>query len=326
MPSSGLDRGVSTVGIVTGGHFLSHFYLLVFPPLFPSLRAQFGTTNAELGVLVAGISAAMLFQVLVGGIVDLVGAKRVFVGGVAITSLGVFLAGTSSSYLGLLAFATVSGVGQSTFHPADYPIVETVSDPDTVGRNFSLHTFGGYLGYAAAPLIVGALENVYGWRTALLIVGSVGVAYAVGAAVALRPVYRTKIDADERRSDGQAASGRDTVLRSGIVVMAAFFVFFSVAGTGVRTFAPLLAIDGFRLTDATGNTALSVFFAVTAVSVLVGGVLADRFDPRYVIAAATATVALSLLLVVGNVTAVRRLTFVASFGLSGGARPRLRLS
>ncbi len=308
-----------TIGLVTGGHFLSHFYLLVLPPLFPLLRAEMELTNAQLGLLVSVISAAMLLQVLLGEVVDLVGAKRVFVGGVAITSLGIFLAGTAPSYLALLAFVTISGIGQSTFHPADYPLLETVSDEGEVGKNFSIHTFGGYAGYAAAPLVVGLLASLYDWRTALLAVGAVGLAYAVGAALALPAVYRAKIDADKERPERQRTSSRDVLFRPEILIMAVFFVFFAMAEAGIRTFVPILAIDGFQLTDAVGNTALSLFFALTAVCVLFGGILADRYDPRYVIVASTVVAAVALLVVVGGLFPVGQLTFLALVGLCGGA-------
>lgn len=129
-----LDDGLDTVGIVTGGHTLSHVYLLTFPPLFPLLRVEFGLTNTQLGVLVSVISLGMLLQIPVGELVDRIGAKRVFVAGVAITSSSILLAGTATSYLTLLTFATLSGIGQSAFHPTDYPLLKAVSDPEQKGN------------------------------------------------------------------------------------------------------------------------------------------------------------------------------------------------
>lgn len=211
MAFSRRSEELTTVGLVTGGHFLSHFYLLVFPPLFPLLRAELSLSNAQLGLIIAVLSTAMILQVFVGEVVDRVGAKRVFVAGLATTALGVFLAGTASSYLAILAFAGLSGVGQSAFHPAGYPLLETVSDPDRVGKNFSVHTFGGYVGFAVAPLVVGALGFAYDWRTALLVVGSVGLVYSLVAAFGLRPVYRASMDAEV--SEGKPIAARRACAR-----------------------------------------------------------------------------------------------------------------
>jgi MFS family permease len=307
----------TTVGLVTGGHFLSHFYLLVFPPLFPILRVDLGLSNVELGILVGVFSLGMLLQIFVGGLVDRVGAKRVFVSGVALTSLGVTLAGLAPSYLLLVGFATLSGIGQSAFHPADYPLIETVSAPDRVGRHFSIRTFGGYVGFAAAPLVVGTLGGTYGWRAALLAVGAAGLVYAAVAAVGLRPVYRANLDAADRLSDPDRAPIRAIFERPGLLVMAGFFVVFSMAGKGVQTFTPILAIDGFDLTEATGNTALTLLFSATAVSILFGGVLADRYDPGAVIAGSAAVLALALLVVTAGPVPITAVTFLAIFGIAG---------
>ena len=318
-----LDEEVTTVGLVTGGHFLSHFYLLTFPPLFPLLRAELSLTNTELGVIVAVLSAAMVLQVFVGEVVDRVGAKRVFVAGIVLTALGVFVAGMAPSYLALLAFAGLSGLGQSAFHPAGYPLLETVSDPDRVGKNFSIHTFGGYVGFAVVPLVVGTLGFTYGWRTALLAVGSIGLVYAVVVAFALSPVYRTNMNGDdadsEASSDRQPTNVREVFLRPVILVMAAFFILVTMASIGIQSFTTILAIDGFELTETTGNTALSVFFAGTALCVLVGGVLADRYEPTGVILIAATVSALAMFALVADILSITQTTFIALFALSGGA-------
>lgn len=317
MDRAGLPE-TTTVGLVTGGHFLSHFYLLTLPPLFPLLRTEFALSNARLGLLVSMISIAMLLQLFVGELVDRIGAKRVFVTGIGLTAAGILLAGLAPSYLALLAFAALSGIGQSTFHPADYPLIEVVSDTDRIGRNFSIHTFGGYAGFAAAPLIVGSLGLAYGWRTALIAVGAVGIAYAAISAVALQPVYQTTAEHGPTPT-ARNPPGRAALLSPGIIVMSVFFVVFSMAGKGVQTFTPILAVDGFHLAETIGNTALSVFFAITAITVLIGGLLADRYAPHRIIAVTTTLAAITLLLTVADVIPIDAIAFIVLFALAGGA-------
>lgn len=319
MKTARLGEEAATVGLVSGGHFLSHFYMLSFPPLFPLLRSEFALNNTQLGLLVSVISIAMMLQIPVGELVDRTGAKWVFVGGVAVTSLGVLLAGVATSYIALLGFATLSGIGQATFHPADYPLLETVSTPERRGRNFSVHTFGGYVGFAAAPLLVGTLGVTSGWRTALLVVGAGGVVYAVVAAFTLRPVYRADVDESNALTDEATTSSRAAILRPEILIMFGFFAVIAMASRGVQTFTPILAVDGFQLSETVGNTALSGFFAVTAVTVLVGGMVADRYDPRRVIAAATTTAAATMLVIVGGVLPVDATALIVLFGVAGGA-------
>lgn len=329
------------VAVVSGGHFLSHFYLLSFPPLFPLLTAEFGLTNAQLGLAVSAMSVAALLQMPVGSLVDRVGATRVFVAGVAVTAAGVALVGLSESYPVILAAAGLSGIGQSAFHPADYAILEAVTDPAVEGRSFSVHTFSGFAGFAAAPLVVGTLGLTVGWQAALLAVGSVGVLYAAVAGLLLRSLDVARRDerdrAATRPADGDDEDGRDgegvhddadsrddsaarglrEVLRPGILVMAAFFLAMAFGGKGVHTFTAVLAVESFGLSEAVGNATLTAFFAASAVGILVGGVLADTRNPRRVVVVAPAVAALGIWLTVSGLLDPGAVAFLGLFAAVG---------
>lgn len=326
---SGDPRAV--VGIVSGGHFLSHFYLLTFPPLFPMLREQFGLDAVGLGLVMSVVAVGMFFQVPAGGLVERVGAKRVFVAGVAVTSGGVAAAGLAGSYPLLLAATVVSGVGQAAFHPADYTLLDAATDGSSEGKSFGVHTFGGYVGFAAAPLVVGALAAAFDWRLALLAVGGAGVGYAVFAQVTMAPVHRPRAS-DESTSDG-GPSFRErarSLLRPSIVVLAVFFMGLVMGQKGVSTFTPLFVAEQLRMTEVAGNTVLTVFFSAGAVGVLAGGVLADRYDPHLVaittLAAGSAALAALVAGLLGTGPAVAFSTFAfvgLCYGLPLPSRDRL---
>ena len=46
-------RTVKTIALISSAHFLSHFYILLLPPLFPLLRDAYGVGFTELGFGVA---------------------------------------------------------------------------------------------------------------------------------------------------------------------------------------------------------------------------------------------------------------------------------
>jgi MFS family permease len=280
-PPSGDPRAV--IGIVTGGHFLSHFYLLAFPPLFPMLREDFGLDAVGFGLVMSVVAVGMFLQVPAGGLVERVGAKRVFVAGVAVTSGGIAAAGLADSYPLLLAAALVSGVGQAAFHPADYTLLDAVTDGSAEGKSFGVHTFGGYAGFAVAPLAVGGLASAFDWRVALLAVGGAGVAYALFAHVVTAAVHRPSGTDDTARGERRPLAERTrALLRPSIVVLAVFFVGLVMGQKGVSTFTPLFVSTQLGMTEVAGNTVLTVFFSAGAVGVLAGGVLADRYDPHLV--------------------------------------------
>lgn len=73
----------------------------------------------------------------------------------------------------------VGGVANSVFHPADFSILSASVAEERHGRAFATHTFTGSIGYALAPLTMAGLAYEFGWQTALIIAGSLGLICAV---------------------------------------------------------------------------------------------------------------------------------------------------
>lgn len=272
-------------GVVSGGHFLSHLYLLTFPPLFPLLRAEFELTNAELGLIFSLVSLAPIFlQIPFGGLVDRVGGERVFVFGLLSTAVGTMAVGFASSYAMLLAFAFVAGIGQSTFHPADFALLDAISDDTTRGKSFGVHTFAGYSGFAVAPALVGGLGALYGWRIAVIVAGTIGTVYALLAYLLLDDVHLRLLDASSEATQGRP-SVRDQLrllFSRELLLIFAFFTLLTMPAAGFQAFTTVF-VETLGFGATTGNAVLTTFMTFTALGVLGGGVLADAYDVHRVI-------------------------------------------
>src|ERR1700756_4918833 len=158
--------------LLGSGHFLSHFYQLCLPPLFIAWQEAFDVTFAELGMAMAVMSGtAALLQTPMGFLVDRYGARPFLIGGTLIMTLSMAGMGFATAYWQIVALALLSGVGNSVFHPADYPILSGSIAPARLGRSFAFHTFTGNVGFAAAPPATAALALLFGWRGALILVG-----------------------------------------------------------------------------------------------------------------------------------------------------------
>lgn len=273
------------IGTVSFSHFLSHVYFLSFPPLFPLLFSEFDASYAELGLLVSSLYGAMfVFQIPFGWVVDHGYAKLALVGGLFLTAGGLVGASMATSYPMLLGFAFISGIGQATFHPADYAILDTVSTDNQSGRNFSIHTFAGYAGSGVAPVLVGGLGIHYGWRLPLLVVGLFGIVYALTVKFGVEPVYANELET--ANTSAKASTASDTLqafIHPAILAMFLFFIVLIVAESGIQSFTIVFIVEALELTESTGNRALTAFFAFASVGVLLGGILADRYDAGSVV-------------------------------------------
>jgi MFS family permease len=160
-PSAAAD--VHVITIVCVGHFLSHFYSLVLPPLFPLLRVELGVSYAALGGLItASAAASAISQPVSGFLVDRFGARRMLAGGLALLGTAIALAGMAPSYWTLVAIMAAAGCGNGVFHPADYSIFNARVHPRRLGRAYSAHSSSGSLGWVLAPMVVGGLTAAFG--------------------------------------------------------------------------------------------------------------------------------------------------------------------
>lgn len=290
---------VGVTALVSADHFVSHVFLLALPPLFPLIAGTFRVSETRLAVSVTLIFVAQfLCQVPAGELVDRVGGKRVVVGGLALTSVSIGLAGFATAYWQVLACAFVSGVGQSPFHPANYALLDAAGDAASEGRQFSLHSFGGFVGFAAAPVLTTGIAALADWRSALAVIGVGGLVYALVLLVALAPVHRRVLRASTAESvddDSGSLFGSVALLKRPLVAgMFAFFLLVTLADTGLQTYTTAFAVNGLGFSTVVGNSALTGFLAVTAVFVLVGGWVADRYDAFALIVGGVAWSALAL--------------------------------
>ncbi len=265
---------MSLIGI---GHFFSHFYILLLPPLFPLLKGEFGVDYVQLGFAIAllnGVTA--LTQAPVGFLVDRFGARGILITGLALFSLAMGLVGVWPSYPILLLLMVVAGIGNSVFHPADYAILSAAIDTRRMGRAFSIHTFGGYAGFAMAPPVIVALSAAFGWRLALLLAGVAGLVVSA-VMLANSGVLSAGAEGRRRRPAGAAAGPGWRLLLSGPILMALlFFVMLAISLGGYMSFSPAAIQALYRVDLAAASMPLTCYLVASTGGVLIGGWIADR--------------------------------------------------
>lgn len=274
------DGPIAVISAISAGHFISHVFLLAYPPLFPFLARYFSLTTTQLGLLVTAIYLpTLVLQLPLGVVVDRIGAKRVLVGGLFVTSIGIGLSGLATSYWILLVCALFSGIGQSVFHPADYAFLDAVTDPTTEGKAFSAHTFGGFAGFAAAPAVIGGIGILIDWRVALLSVGIAGVVFTILFAIWIPPVYKrtrtsTEVDTPSLR---ETLGDMVSYLREWDLVTVAFFYLLTMTAiVGLQSFTTVIAVESYGFAETTANTLLTAHLTAVAIGVILGGPMADR--------------------------------------------------
>ena len=313
-----LRSDVRVIGLIGVAHFFSHFFQLTLPPLFPLLKSVLGVPYVALGLAMSVFYAASgIGQTLSGFLVDRIGAHRVLLSGLALFASAITLAGSVSSYWMLLPVALLAGLGNSVFHPADYSILNASVDPRRIGRGYSVHAISGNLGWAVAPTVVFGLTAHFGWRAALVTVGSLGLAMVVVLATQRAAFVQSRYDT---RGTGPVAELR-LLLSAPILSAFAYFAFIATALIGVQTFGVtgLMRIYDTPLALATG--ALTAFLLGSAAGILAGGFLADRTRRHDIVAVGGLVIAAGfmMLLATGALAPSLLPVILALTGLCHGA-------
>ena len=284
-----------TLSVVSIGHFFSHYYGLVLPPLFPFLKAEFGVSYLELGLAMTAYGLlGGIMQSPVGFLVDRIGPRSVLLLGLGLNACAVLLMGFVGSYWVLLALAVLAGLGNSVFHPADYAIINSSIREKKLGRAFSLHTFSGFLGGACAPVSILVLAQWTSWRTALVVAG------VAGLLALIVMIWRRDLLQGESEGVSPGDKAKPTVagaapplagvrllLSLPVLLFLLFFVFYGMSSGGLIAFivTGLVGLHGLSLEQA--NTALSGHLFGVVGGILLAGVITDRF-PRHLVTAAAA--------------------------------------
>ena len=150
----------------------------------------------------------------------------------------------------------LAGVGNTVYHPADYALLSHHVPARRIGQAFSVHTFSGMLGSAAAPGSLLLMQSMWGWRGAFIGAGVLGFA-AAALLLTMTDDNETVHAAAAARSAETKSVGWRLLLSPPILLNLAFFVLLALMSGGMYNYSvvALGALEGTPV--AVANTALS---------------------------------------------------------------------
>ncbi|MCX7314265.1 MAG: MFS transporter [Alphaproteobacteria bacterium] len=310
---------VRLVAGVSAAHFVSHFYMLVLPPLFAFVRGDYAVSYTEIGLALTMFNAvSAVAQTPAGFLIDRINARLALIAGLLFGAAGFAIAGLVDSYWVLIATFGLIGLGNTVYHPADYALLSRHVAPERMSQAYSVHTFAGMLGSAAAPGAVLVMHGIYGWR------GAFFGAALLGALAALALVFTPGGD-EVRHSSSKPAENTGPanwrlLMTAPILANFVFFLVYAFGSFGLQNFS-VVALDQLHGTGpVTANSALSGYLLLSALGVLAGGWLAARTGRHRVIASfgLGATALVTLLIGSFDPGAVLLIVMMSLSGLCGG--------
>ena len=281
-PPGGTDA--STIALVGVAHGTSHFFHMLLPPLFPVFVADFGTSYAELGLLVTLFFVISgIGQALAGFLVDRIGARPVLLFAMACFVAAGAAAALARDMTGLVLATALAGLGNSPFHPVDFTILNRRVSQRRLGHAFSIHGISGNLGWAAAPLFhqgVMALTGSWRWAAA---------GFGLWALAVLAVLVWQRRAVDDRAAETMTPGAATVAANSGagegtfaflrlpsVWLCFSFFVFSTAVLTAVQSFAGPALSRMYGLSAASTGYMVTGYMLAGVAGMLLGGFVAAR--------------------------------------------------
>ncbi|MET0418793.1 MAG: MFS transporter, partial [Actinoplanes sp.] len=240
----------------------------------PSMEVDLGFTTEELSWVANAYILAFGGLLLLGGrMSDIVGRRRMFIGGLVLFAAGSLLGALATAPLWLIIARATQGVGAAAVSPAALALVMTLfTKPEE--RNKALGVWGSVAAAGAAPgyIIGGVLTEFFGWQAVLWVnvpIVAVVVALAprllpeakednhgsfdLAGAATLTAGITLAVYATINASDAGWTSGQTLGL---FAVAAALLIAF--VAIEKRSSEPLIALDIFRIRSLRNGNALTL--------------------------------------------------------------------
>lgn len=290
-PAPTSPRPLTRAGVALGFAMLCVSYMVnamdrqVFYPLLPEIRAEFGFSLGQGGLLATGFTLGMaLVGLPTSYLMDRLGRKSVIVMSVVVYSLGTLAIPLAAGFADMGAYRLVSGVGEGMQATALYAVIgayffhRRAVAAGVVGVAFGAGVFLG-------PLIGNGLAGAWGgWRGPFHLFGALGLGIAV---LIVATVSRTMTEAVTGTGTGTSAGGFDHVpatpynrntLGMGVACAVTGLVNYGFLGLYPTFLREHLGLDA-------GQAALAVsFFGFGAMMALPAGWLGDHVNQRLLLA------------------------------------------
>lgn len=295
------SRSFFEVWLVTLGHGMTHWYPATFYLLLPLIGRELGLSYGQIGTILACQYVAGAVSNVPGGIlVDAVGRKGLLM---ALSLLWIgfpyLLMGFTHAYWVLLTCSALVGIGNNLWHPAAIPLLAD-RFPRRKGLVVSVHSMGGNVGDAVAPLVAGAMLATFSWREVVMMNVVPGLAVSVLTLVLLG--RGEAADGGRETADGAARPTLGGMLRAcrgllasrAVLMLSISSAFRAMTQSALLTFLPVFLAGEMGYSPIWVGGCLFALQAAGFAAAPIAGHLSDSMGRRRIIVTSMAMTAVVL--------------------------------
>lgn len=257
------------------------------------LKAEFNLSDSQFGLL-GGLAFALLYSTLaipIAWLADRFSRVWIMTGALTIWSGFTALCGLAGGFGSLFLCRMGVGIGEAGGVAPAYSLIADYFPKSQRARALAAYAFGIPLGMAAGTLVGGLLAATYGWRTAFIVVGVLGVLVAPVLRLTVKDPKRGGLDVEPAAPSAAPVETpkappfkevvRTLAPKPSFWLLAFGAASSSVCGYGVAAWLPSFFMRSFGLTLSETAWYYSAIVLVGGVAgIWLGGSMADRLGKK----------------------------------------------
>lgn len=266
------------IWVLVGGAFVIAIGFGLVAPVLPQFARGFGVGVAAASAIVSAFALMrLLFAPLSGRLVQRLGERSVYLGGLLIVAVSTGASALAQSYWQLMLLRSLGGIGSTMFTVSSLALVIRMSPPEQRGRVSGLWSTSFLVGSVSGPLVGGGLSGL-GLRWPFVIYAVALLAVSVVVHLSLR---HSELAAPEPVGGVRMMSFREGVARPEYRAVLLSNFANGAAVFGVRmALVPLLVVEVLHQAPGMAGVALTVFAAGNVAVLFTSGRLSDRWGRK----------------------------------------------
>ena len=276
---------LSVLLMVSLGHLLNDMFQAVIPAIYPMIKESLGLSFMQIGAItLTNQITSSLLQPMVGYFSDKYPRPYGLVVGMCFTLTGLLLLSVAESFALVLFSVAFVGVGSSVLHPESSKVARLASG-GAKGMAQSIFQIGGNVGRAIGPVAVALIVIPHGQGSirwfALLAIVAIWLLAKIGSwyknQLALYGRSKSKYDIEN-----VSRLSRHQIIAALLVLLVLMFSkdFYTA---NLQSYLTFYMIDKFGLSVTASQYVLFAYLVSTAIGLLIGGEVGDRYGRKYVI-------------------------------------------